>query len=69
MRVLALIFVSCKALATMVVGAQARVKEWLWADELEAKKRVERVLKEAVEARATGRGVTCGSEAYTWCLG
>ena len=43
MRVLALIFVSCKALATMVmvVGAQARVKEWLWADELEAKKRVE----------------------------
>ena len=53
----------------MVVGAQARVKEWLWADELEAKKRVERVLKEAVEARATGRGVTCGSEAYTWCLG
>ena len=53
----------------MVVGAQARVKEWLWADELEAKKRVERVLKEAVEARATGRGVTCGSEAYTRCLG
>ena len=41
MRVLAFIFVSSKALATMVVGAQARVKEWLWADELEAKKRVE----------------------------
>lgn len=34
----------------MVVGAQARVGEWLWADVLEVKKRVERVLKEVAEA-------------------
>ena len=34
----------------MVVGAQASVGEWLWADVLEGKKRVERVLKEVVEA-------------------
>ena len=33
----------------MVVGAQARVGEWLWADVLEVK-RVERDLKEVVEA-------------------
>ena len=32
----------------MVVGAQARVGEWLWADVLEVK-RVERDLKEVVE--------------------
>ena len=45
-------------------SAQARVEEWLWADALEVKKRVERVLKEVVDALAQscreGRDVWLG---------